>query len=79
MPAFKFVTRLLTLLLFFICFTVLKATAQCNPATDPFCDEDPDDPEVPLDNHVFYLIGGGLLIGMVYLRKNDEGKLPGRK
>jgi len=31
--------------------------------------------EIPLDDHVIYLLGGGIIIGIVYHRQMDRGEL----
>ncbi|RZM26480.1 MAG: hypothetical protein EOO88_16835 [Pedobacter sp.] len=61
-----------SLFLFFIltCFTVLNATAQCDPLFDPNC-EDPDT-AVPLDDYVPYLIGAGIAIGAFMIKKVES-------
>lgn len=76
MPEFKFIIRRLILLLFLFCIFNLRANAQaCDPAVDPFCSMDPDSPDVPLDDHVVYLMAAGLVIGTIYLRKQNANKI----
>ena len=67
----------LTLLYISLAITVFAESPPgggCIPDENPDCVENNE--ELPLDSHVFYLVGGGIIIGLVYHGKvKDNSKI----
>lgn len=73
----KFLTvALLLLFLSVSAFADSPPGGGCGPDGDGTpCDETGEEENIPLDDHVLYLVGGSIAVGIAYFRKTDRDLL----